>query len=91
MRRFRLEVESRLNRGSGRSPRYTGMVMWLARSHVATIQVHQPRELDFITKLISTYATKVSKLEVVQDVDSRREDSSTNQSALPKILDEPPL
>jgi hypothetical protein len=25
MRRFRLEVESRLNRGSGRSPRYTGM------------------------------------------------------------------
>ena len=25
MRRFRFEVESRLNRGSGRSPRYTGI------------------------------------------------------------------
>jgi len=55
------------------------------------MQVHHTRELDFMTKLISTYATKVSKLVGVQDVDSRREDSSTNQSALPKILDESPL
>ena len=49
------------------------------------------RELDFITKLICTYATRVLNLEVALDVDSRREDSSSNQSALPKILDEPPL
>lgn len=48
------------------------------------------REIEFITKLICTYATRVLKLEVALNVNSRREDSSCNQSALPKILDEPP-
>ena len=55
------------------------------------IIISTARELDLITELACICATNALKIEDwLRDVDSQSEDSSSNQSALQPILDEPP-